>query len=245
MPEPVLDLGSRLRMARHRQRKSLHEVSAATKIPTMWLEAIERNDLDRLPGGLYRRAYIPSFAAEVGASLEWLPDLAEADPAGRSTEPGVHDRGAWERHVPTLVAVLLLVSALALLHVMRGADGGPPQAAPTTSLAGEGDAAKRAASSDSMTGRPSAGSGVSLELRFIGPSWLSASTDGERVVHRLVAPGERVALDAHEAIAADIGDAGAVEASVNGGESRLVGEPGQLRRLEVRPAGDGRPAGGT
>jgi hypothetical protein len=81
------------------------------------------------------------------------------------------------------------------------------------------------------TSRPSA----SLELTFVGPSWVSATADGERIVHRLVDAGERIDIEARSLIAVEIGDAGAVEASINAGPTRVLGPPGRVWRMEVAP----------
>src|ERR1044071_1543973 len=122
MQDPAADLGPRLRMARHRRGKSLRDIAAVTKIPTAWLEAIERNDFDRLPGGIFRRAYIRVFAAEVGVKPEPLPELAP--PSGEGADRAVV-MPSWRRHVPTSIAVLLLLAALALLRVVEHRDARP------------------------------------------------------------------------------------------------------------------------
>lgn len=66
MDEPTPDIGSRLRHAREQRGLTLHDVAETTKISTRALMAIERNDFASLPGGLFRRAYVRTFAAAVG-----------------------------------------------------------------------------------------------------------------------------------------------------------------------------------
>jgi transcriptional regulator with XRE-family HTH domain len=60
------DLGAKLRQARERRGVSLRQVAAATKISVVVLEALERNDASRLPGGIFSRAFVRSYASEVG-----------------------------------------------------------------------------------------------------------------------------------------------------------------------------------
>jgi cytoskeletal protein RodZ len=64
------DIGARLRQARERRGLSLRDIASVTKISMMALKAIERNEFGRLPGGLYRRAYVRSFAAAVGLDAD-------------------------------------------------------------------------------------------------------------------------------------------------------------------------------
>src|SRR5205823_11489990 len=64
------DFGSRLRDARERRGVSLRQIANATKISMGVLEALERNDISRLPGGIFGRAFVRSYAIEVGLDPE-------------------------------------------------------------------------------------------------------------------------------------------------------------------------------
>lgn len=58
--------GGSLREARDRKGLSLRQIAAATKIPVATLESLERDDFSKLPGGIFSRAFVRSFAIEVG-----------------------------------------------------------------------------------------------------------------------------------------------------------------------------------
>src|SRR3982751_3501208 len=62
--------GDKLRNARERRGLSLRQIATATKISNLTLEALERNDISRLPGGIFSRAFVRSFALEVGLDPE-------------------------------------------------------------------------------------------------------------------------------------------------------------------------------
>src|SRR5436853_7322637 len=64
------DFGSKLRAARERRDISLRQIASATKISVSALEALERNDISRLPGGIFSRAFVRSYALEVGLEPE-------------------------------------------------------------------------------------------------------------------------------------------------------------------------------
>lgn len=55
-------VGIRLRRAREARRLSLGDVAAATKISATALEALERDDYGRVPGGIYGRSFVRSYA---------------------------------------------------------------------------------------------------------------------------------------------------------------------------------------
>src|SRR5262245_20988466 len=64
------DFGRMLREARERKGVSLRQIANATKISVAVLEGLERNDISRLPGGIFGRAFVRSFASEVGLDPE-------------------------------------------------------------------------------------------------------------------------------------------------------------------------------
>jgi cytoskeleton protein RodZ len=67
---PPGDFGRSLREARERRGVSLRQIANTTKIGISALEALERNDFSRLPGGIFSRAFVRSYATEVGLDPE-------------------------------------------------------------------------------------------------------------------------------------------------------------------------------
>lgn len=63
---PIGDFGRTLREARERKGVSLRQIADTTKISIGMLDALERNDVSRLPGGVFSRAFVRSYASEVG-----------------------------------------------------------------------------------------------------------------------------------------------------------------------------------
>ena len=49
---------------------TLRQIANATKISVSVLDALERNDISRLPGGIFGRAFVRSYAIEVGLDPE-------------------------------------------------------------------------------------------------------------------------------------------------------------------------------
>ena len=68
MPQgsPTRTVGARLREAREKRGVSLRQIASNTRISVMSLEALERSDLSRLPGGIFTRAFIRAYAEQVG-----------------------------------------------------------------------------------------------------------------------------------------------------------------------------------
>ena len=83
-------IGAILREARNRRKVELSEVEAATRIRLRYLRAIEDEEWDVLPGGVYTRGFIRTYASFLGLDGERLVEdyraqrRALAAPAGRA-----------------------------------------------------------------------------------------------------------------------------------------------------------------
>src|SRR5262249_6434468 len=81
--EPASAFGPRLRQERERRQISLASIAANTKINRSLLEALERDDVSRWPSGIFRRAFIRSYAKAIGMD----PDEVGREFAERFPEP--------------------------------------------------------------------------------------------------------------------------------------------------------------
>lgn len=64
------DFGNRMKRLREERGVTLRQIADTTKISVGALEALERNDISRLPGGIFSRAFVRSYAIEVGLDPE-------------------------------------------------------------------------------------------------------------------------------------------------------------------------------
>ena len=124
------DLGARLKRARESQGATLREVATRTKISVAALEALERNDFSRLPGGIFGRAFVRAYALEIGLDpeatvLEFQQRLEElereaAARVGARPEVTADDREFLERQrravrILRIVAIVLAIGGVSLL----------------------------------------------------------------------------------------------------------------------------------
>ena len=77
-----MELGRRLREARERKGLTLTDIACRTNISLPVLDAIERGDVARVPGGFFIRARLRAFAGQVGLDPEQVlaAYLAEHEP---------------------------------------------------------------------------------------------------------------------------------------------------------------------
>lgn len=73
-----LTLGEKLRQARESRGITISEVAEQTRISRLYLESIENNDYRTLPGGIFNKGFVKSYAKYVGIDdQEALRDYAQ------------------------------------------------------------------------------------------------------------------------------------------------------------------------
>lgn len=118
-----MTVGERLREARERQKVSLHAIAEKTNISVRFLDAIEKNQFDKLPGGIFTRGFIRSYASLVGLDPDGMvAQFLSDEPAQRDDDIDVAP--ASDRDRPGLGTLLLaglgaIVLALALVYFFR------------------------------------------------------------------------------------------------------------------------------
>lgn len=64
------DFGLVLRTTREAAGRTLRDVADVTKLGVRVLDALEKNQMDRLPPGIFRRAVVRAYAKEIGLDPE-------------------------------------------------------------------------------------------------------------------------------------------------------------------------------
>ncbi|HXH06320.1 MAG TPA: RodZ domain-containing protein [Vicinamibacterales bacterium] len=138
--------GERFRAAREARGLSLRQVADVTKIPLAVLEAIERGELERLPGGIFGRGFIRAYAAAVGLDPEaTLRECFAACPALAAAPAAIDVEADSEfesrRRAAAVAAWLLAISlpaAVAIVYfTVREPRSAPPFAVETVATPSE------------------------------------------------------------------------------------------------------------
>src|SRR5579864_837564 len=64
------EFGAKFRKARESKELSLDDISNVTKISARMLQAIEEEDFDQLPGGVFNKGFIRAYAKHLGLNSE-------------------------------------------------------------------------------------------------------------------------------------------------------------------------------
>jgi len=248
---------------------SLEEISAATRISTRFLEALENDHWDQLPGGVFNRGFIRSVARFLGLDedslvAEYALETKNRTEAGMIPDPPMEMRRNWG---PAIVAFGLLAAILtggwfiyahygvqiaARLHRKHTASLASTTAPPASPDA----AAARAAAATSAAPAASAGSNpapaaassapAALELKIEAgkPAGLKVVADGRTVYDGHVEPGNVMRFDARDSLEITSSESSALLLELNGQTVAPIGLPGQsgsitLTRRDLKSAAGG------
>lgn len=176
-------VGTFLHQARNRRQIELAEVEAATRIRLRYLSAIENEEWDVLPGGVYTRGFIRTYASFLGLDGERLVEDYRASverwhrPPGeqaRGADPSVASGGGPGRfRLPLVVLVVLAVIAVAVVAVVAIPDGGGGKGGgpPNSSSQRQTQGAKRTAT-EPKAPPPASKPGVSVRLTASAEVWV-------------------------------------------------------------------------
>ena len=242
----MADVSSRLLRARERAGLQIEDISARTKIKPAFLRALESGHFETLPGHFFTRAFLKTYAREVGLSadevvadfdraygttptvelhqLESAVEANESSRAARKRNPVAVSASGWQ--VAATAALALALLALA----NRDEPIGPTGAVTPASVAPSGVAAAPAPVGTS--GTPASPESVTIEIEPADTIWVAATADGASAVYKLLQPGQRVKVTGRE-LSFRIGNAAAFVYSVNGAPGKSIGGVGEVREFQI------------
>jgi transcriptional regulator with XRE-family HTH domain len=252
----VASVSDRLRAAREQAGLTVEDISVRTKINKTFVIALERGDFHRLPGEFFVRAFLRTYARELGLSADTvvadydserapadavgvsapgdpvapMPQAAPPPAAGPARPPAQRFKAPLTAPVAArpwpAIAIVLIVASIFFVLTRRSQDPSELGAVGTSGTASAPGAPAAPAA------RPEA-TKLTVEFRPEAEVWLSATADGKRVVYRLLKPGERVLIEADASVAIRVGNAGALEYSINGAAGKPLGELGAVREAWI------------
>lgn len=245
-----LSLGEKLRQAREERGFTLVEVAEQTRISPLYLESIENDDYRILPGGIFNKGFVKSYAKFVGINEnEALEDysqlIAQTAPPEDSENLKVYrpevltDDRPGSSMLPTVILAavilgLMTAGILFLVSYLR-----QPQETPTANATPRTNTNTAAeVPSETPTAAPSdvpAMGSVKVEFTALSePVSLTAVNDTERT-SSIVNPGTPVVFEPKEMLRLGYSRsfANLVELKINGKKIALPAQPLIPRRNSI------------
>lgn len=251
------DFGGKLRLAREQRGISLRQIAARTKISLAALEALERNDVSKLPGGIFTRAFVRSYANEVGLDPdetvhEFLERFQGSPGASSIVAPVISTDDSdflARQRIARIVLKLALISVPLIGVVLyftlraRPADPGTPPPATATAAPPPGESAPAASTPAvapsvprTVPAQPPLAPStrpMTLELHPTGECWVKLTIDGRPALSRLMIAGDREVHQVRDTAIIEVGNAGAFAFTVDGRRGKMLGQSGQVRTARI------------
>ena len=220
------EIGTTLRDARNRRKIDLSEVEAATKIRVRFLRAIENEEWDVLPGDIYTRAFIKTYATYLGLDGERVAEGFRSGAEGSVPErpPSRVEPALSARRSPGLsraggriLAVIVVAVLIGVLVAIGLAGGGGDSPGKGSNSAGTKNGQAKAASPAKAPA-----SGVAVSLEATDEVWVCLlDGDEEPVINgQILAAGEQEGPFHSKSFSVAFGN-GAVTMEVDGSPADL------------------------
>jgi cytoskeletal protein RodZ len=117
------DFGLKIKQLREARGVTLRQIADATKISVAALDALERNDMSRLPGGIFSRSFVRAYAIEVGLDPErtvrdFLVQFPQDSLAVGNPHTAQHAHGGPARRRQTGIAIIIGVALVIVTSVV-------------------------------------------------------------------------------------------------------------------------------
>lgn len=236
-------LGKQLQQEREKKGISLKDISLQTKIGLRYLEAIENDRLDLLPGGFFTRQILKAYLISIGLNpSDWLPKYQELGllPIEAPVTQSIKTRGKAEwpkidKMVWISLTVIVLVLFVVLIYLaIKGSQKNiearkasqQTQVAPIipveqTPPQPEPEAVQSAPTVPKYEG-------LNLDLTFNEDCWIQVYADGNLVIDGLKIGGFKTSVKAQSELIINLGNAGGVSFTLNGKAGKPFGKRGAV-----------------
>jgi hypothetical protein len=237
----VFEIGSSLRTAREQRKLDLADVEHATHIRAKYLQALEDERFDVLPGEAYVKGFLRTYADQLGLDgQQFVEEYNARFPAAEAPEAAPLVRVRPRRRVLDARLVVIPVAVAIGLFVWRTASGGNGHEKSASVPAPVHVAANTVKRRPPAPPRPKTARFDLVAAR--GPCWLSVrlgSDTGRLLYERTLGTGQRARFVAAR-LWLRIGAPWNVDATLNGRRAQL---PASLANVLVTPQAV-RPSGG-
>jgi cytoskeleton protein RodZ len=241
--------GEHLKREREMRGVSIAEVAAATRISTRFLEAIESERWDSLPGGVFNRGFIRSIARYLGLDEDSMVAEYSLETRGRVDTGVVPDPPMamprnWKPAIGAAIALVVILAGVtfayaryggriaARLHKKPVTTAAPLTAMPSSVVPGGASGENGAGASGGAAGANAAADPLELTLQTSKLADVTIVADGSTVFKGPIDAGDKRQFEAHDAFDITSSDSGAVVLELNGhpvGAFGQAGLPGSVK----------------
>ncbi|MGH9521324.1 MAG: helix-turn-helix domain-containing protein [Terriglobales bacterium] len=255
--------GEKLQREREMRGITLDEIAEATKIGTRSLRALEEQDFDKLPGGIFNKGFVRAYSKYLGidedqAVADYVEAVNDAQVAGKLSRPDVEpppaaldDSTSEPVRIPwtALICVALLIAVGFAARSYYAKFGwhklfrkpAPAQAAQITPaprpapppVSVPSTPTPAAAQSTAAANSTPPEDGFTVKIHAKEIAWVEVEADGKLVVSENLAANADRVVQAARQVVIRTGNAGGIEVSENNKTLPPLGPRNEVRTLTL------------
>lgn len=238
-----MPVGEILRQAREHYGQSLNDVEKNLRIRAVQLDAIERNEIERLPGRVYAIGFVRSYSEYLGFDPDKMVDLFKRQSGGTRNDPKLEfPVAAAESRLPgpvlIAVSVLLFVVVVTSYVMFTGTDRSVIDAIPSVEETEFARAQGRVISETPFgpempadVQRAEAEEERGIILNVVENSWVEIrDAAGRKLVSQVLRKGDQYFVPDRPDLTMSIGNAAGVEIRIGDLTVPPLGPRGEVRR---------------
>ncbi len=245
-----MTLGEKLRQAREERGITISEVAEHTRISPLYLQAIENDEYKTLPGGIFNKGFIKSFAKYVGvdeneAMADYAKQFSQQNNGDDDDEPKTYrpevltDDRASGSMIPTIVFAVIILGLMTwgILTLVNYIQNQPsqPVANTNTNQANANTENVNAVNTNVAAPIPATDE-VKVELKTQkNPVSVSYREDGKTGSPKLMTTDSPLNLQGKESVKFSFAKSLSqdVQMTLNGKEIKLPSEPQNPKRIPI------------
>ncbi len=239
----MASLGQELKRERELRGISLREIADSTRINLRFLQAIEEDRLDALPGAFFIRAILRSYAKSIGIDenqvlnkYQEIYTFEEQLQYGESAKRPVPRprpplkfslRRGWR--IAALAAAIFGLGIILFYFFILAPANRPAVSIVTAQPVPQVEVPKPSPPPEPLPAVEEI-TGLRLEMNFIDETWLHVYADGQSVWDGTKHKGETLEVRAEREVRLNLGNSGGLDLVINGQKARPLGPLGSVRQ---------------
>jgi len=237
-------IGKYLKRVRETCGYSLEDVAGITRINLRYLEAIEKDDFEKIPGETFSHGFIRSFARCIGISDEEISrkirETLKTEPQAVNTqnqddmaERSVVRKPGKARIILPAAAGVILAALLIVLFTSGRESGTIRNSKELKEVPAESIEVQPQVVAENNQVVQKKVEPVVLKVYARELTWISARIDDKETKEALLQPGDGVMWNGDEKVVITVGNAGGIDLDVNGKRLDPIGRRGEVIRDAV------------
>ncbi|MBP2654945.1 MAG: putative transcriptional regulator [Firmicutes bacterium] len=236
-------VGKILRTEREKQGLSLKDIEKGTSIRSLYIQAIEDDEYQALPGEVYLKGFLRNYANFLGldqqeilniyrqsqAPVELPQEQVEATNIGGGRKADYRNSiyGRW----PVIVILVVIIVAVVLGVIVFGGKSDSKSETPS-----QIQPAQNQVLTQTPPATPAAPNGseaadvkpVVVSVKVTDKTWIMVSADGKQVYEGTPQVGENFTWSADKSVTIKLGNAAGVDMTYNGQPQAKLGDEGEV-----------------